>query len=218
MLRANTWAVLVLALGSAASAQIQGSRHSIKDVAISLSRATNTVGAIMSLRDFVEAEKQSAGRSPARIGDTQTAEAALTLFSRAHPEFAVQREGARIRFVRKDTPTALLHRLAYSSVAEARTSISASAAIVYVVGTPIRQQPTQGVLGSGLMPADGCPLNAPVKVAGGVTTPLDALDAIVAQVPGLAWFVLYEPSRVNEKVDVGLWCPDGMYFRVEFML
>ena len=68
------------------------------------------------------------------------------------------------------------------------------------------------------MPGAGCPLGAPVKIIEGNATALDALDAIVAQVPGLTWFVLYEPNRVLEKLDIGLWCPDGMYFRVELTL
>lgn len=123
-----------------------------------------------------------------------------------------------MRLLHKNTPAEVLQRLTRVGETEDRPNISASAAVVQVVGTLIRQQPTAGVLGSGMVPGEGCPLNAPVKIAPRSTTALDALDGIVAQVPGLSWFVLYEEERAREKLDVGLWCPDGMYFRVELTL
>jgi hypothetical protein len=219
MLRQSAVAALLSAF--AASAATQAPDLSIKDIVIGLGQARVPAGVVMSLRDFVNAEQQSA--TPRRLtavpgGAASAADASLNLFTRGHPEFALDRSAQRVRLLRKDTPAEVMRRLTRVGQTEDRPDISASAAVVQVVGTLIRQQPTAGVLGSGPTPGEGCPLNAPVKIAPQSTTALDALDGIVAQVPGLSWFVLYEEGRAREKLDVGLWCPDGMYFRVELTL
>jgi hypothetical protein len=211
---------LVIALSCATSGQAQGPENSVKDIVIGLGQSRVAAGVVMSLREFVNAEKQSS--TPRRLAAEQRSAAqtadSLNLFERTHPEFVVDRRVQRVRFVQRDTPAEVMEKLSRVGIMEGRPAISASAAIVQIVGTLIRQQPTAGVLGSGPMPGEGCPLGAPVRVSAGASTALDALDAIVAQVPGLTWFVLFEPERMREKLDIGLWCPDGMYFRVELTL
>ena len=117
--------------------------------------------------------------------------------------------------IHRETPTALLELLNQPRYLRDPANMSASAAVVHVVTALIRQRPAAGVIGSGLTPSRACPLGAPIALNPGAKSALQLLDSIVAQVYGLAWFVLYDPAKELGKIELGLWCPDGMYFRVE---
>ena len=177
-------------------------------------------GVVMSLTDFENGEKDGSttGKDADAVRDmTAVFEGQLQQFTSGNPLFTIERTSGSIRLIRKDTPPDVIERLTHSGISTGRSQISASAGVVEVVGSLIRQQPMAGVLGSGLTPGPRCPLGAPVKIDAGQTTAFDALDSIVDQVPGLSWFVLFDPDRPKD-LEVGLWCPDGMHFRVELRL
>lgn len=127
----------------------------------------------------------------------------------------MQRTATSVRLIRQDAPAEVLDRLTRPGITTSREQIPVAAALVEVVGSLINQRAVSGVLGSGQMPGPACPLGAPVRVAAGQATPLDTLDSLVSQVPGLSWFVLYDAERVLDPLHVGLSCQDGMYFRVQ---
>jgi hypothetical protein len=175
----------------------------------------------MSVTDFENAETER-GRSwplPSVLGAPATAavvvDSALSDFAQDHPEFRVERTDRSVRLIRRDTPTEVLQTLTRQGVVPERDQVSISAALVEVVGSLIRQHAISGALGSGVMPGPACPLGAPIRVSAGHVTPLDALDNLVSQVPGLSWFVLYDPERAQDPVDIGLWCQDGDTFRTQ---
>jgi hypothetical protein len=195
------------------------SDRSVKGMSIMLAQNGFTSGAVLSVSGFMKLEAGSSGTT-----DTQTANARVTGdmlpgvlagFQVQHPEFVVQHTKSSVRFVQQDAPRDVLDKLSRSGITAARDQISISAALVEVVGSLINQRSVSGVLGSGSTPGPGCPVGAPVKVTAGQATPTEALDSLVSQVPGLSWFVLYDSTRVDEPIQAGIWCQDGMYFRVQ---
>jgi hypothetical protein len=175
----------------------------------------------MSVTDFENGETER-GRSwplPSVLGAPATVvvvvDDALSDFAQDHPEFRVERTDRSVRLIRRDTPTEVLQTLTRQGVVPERDQVSVSAALVEVVGSLIKQHAISGVLGSGVMPGPACPLGAPIRVSAGHVTPLDGLDSLVSQVPGLSWFVLYDPERLQAPVDIGLWCQDGEAFRAQ---
>ena len=73
----------------------------------------------------------------------------------------------------------------------------------------VMQGEERGLVGSGIDPAAECPIFRPVRVSEGETTIAGQLDSIVRQVPGLIWFVTYDPDVPNLDLRVGLMCADG---------
>jgi hypothetical protein len=65
------------------------------------------------------------------------------------------------------------------------------------------------------MPPDTCPFGAIVSLAAGRRTPLEALDEIVVQVPGLAWFVVYDDEEPESPLQIGLYCQGGYVFKID---
>jgi hypothetical protein len=213
-------ACLAVGLMSVATIQAPTVYPSPKDVTLTLAQNGVRAGAIMSLTDFVNGEAERGGSRPLPSVPTAPATGAaidstLTGFGQGHPEFLIQRTRTNVRLIRRDAPAELMQTLTLQGVAQGREQVSISAALNEVVGSLIKQRPISGVLGSGVMPGPGCPFGAPIRVSAGQVTPLDAMDNLVSQVPGLSWFVLYDADRAQEPVHIGLWCQDGSSFRLQ---
>jgi len=205
------------ALVSLATIQAQTTHTSPKDVAIALAKNGIRAGAIISLDEFASAERSWSAARPSLLPPAAGAavERAVSDFTQTHPQFRIERGERSVRLIRRDTPTEVLQALASARDVPAREQVSISAALVEVVGSLIKRRTVSGVLGSGGMPGPGCPLGALVRVSAGHVSPLDALDDLVSQVPGLSWFVLYDAEHAHEPVHIGLWCQDGDAFRVQ---
>lgn len=183
---------------------------------MTLAKSGYRVGAVMSLADFDQVQRQVP--EPVDVESQQAtnpAESILTRFTRQQPAFVVQRTQGGMRLVRQDTPSGVVARLNAAGTVSVDEALPASAALVQVVGTLLSGSPVSGVMGSGPMPAPGCALNTPVRTSASRMSALEALDNIVAQVPALSWFVLYDAEREQTPLYIGLWCGDGMAFRIQ---
>jgi len=197
----------IVSVGTVAVPSAQKVSESIRDLVLGLAQSGRPVGAILPVTDFeIYGYKES---RPLRAGEQQ-----LTLFAAQHPHFVVERQGQAARVIHRETPRALIELLNRPRYLRDPAKMSASAAVVHVVAALIREQPADGVLGSGQTPSRVCRIGEPVALNLGESSALQLLDSIVAQVHGLAWFVLYDPSKDLENIELGLWCPDGMCFRV----
>jgi hypothetical protein len=172
---------------------------------------------VLPVSDFERLETEDA--TPGNVGATHlnplTIDEALRRFPQEYPDFLVRRSATSVTFIHTKAPNAVLDRLNRLGMTTAREQLSISAALVEVVGSLINRSAISGVIGSGQMPGPTCPLGAAVQVRAGQSTPIGALDNLVAQVPGVSWFVLYDSDRAAEPLHLGLWCQDGMNFRVQ---
>lgn len=195
--------------GSLASGQAATS--SLRDLALGLARAGRATGVVVSFSEF-EAINSVSGL-PVPVGPARL-ERELAVFGKRHAEFAIEPEEQAVRLISGSAPREILESLKRPGSLSAPLEMSASAAVNHGVAYMLRQYKVMGILGSGQTPGPGCPLGAPVRLEPGPTTPLKLLDAIVLQVPGLAWLVVHVDGTADQ-LKVGLWCPDGMYFLAE---
>jgi hypothetical protein len=80
----------------------------------------------------------------------------------------------------------------------------------------VRGREPQGWLGGGLRPSPECSLDRPIQLPDGSVTVIQVLDEVVRQVPGLVWFVSYQPEAADGDVRFGLICSNGMRVDVDF--
>ena len=132
----------------------------------------------------------------------------LERFNAAGGAFRAELEDGVVHMHGVDEPAALAGR-----VREAAVDVPALAAIVHHVAPAMSGIAPGGVAGVGLQPGPGCPVSSPVRFPAGITA-RDALDAVVKQVPGLAWVVSYGPGAPAKDLKAGLLCGDGYYGRV----
>lgn len=91
--------------------------------------------------------------------------------------------------------------------------------VVFRTGvTAIRGYAPEGLLGSGgpSTPEPECPLDRRVELPKGRMTAMGVLDAIVRQVPGMAWVVTYRrvPASPSLEMKLGLLCSNGRYLTI----
>jgi hypothetical protein len=99
-----------------------------------------------------------------------------------------------------------------ASISEAG-DVRAWEAIWHHVISAITGFPNPGVVGTG-GPEPECLSGHRVHVPGGKTTPVALLDEIARQMPGVVWFVTYDPERAGLNPKVGLMCPNGAWRRI----
>ena len=188
----------------------QQSARSPKEVALGLARSGKAVGVVLSSSDFEGLERAARSGPPEPLEHDD-----VILFERTHPEWLVQEIADTVRLIRRDAPTEIVELLNRPRYLPEAVRMSASAGLVHVVGAILMQREPGGVLGSGPAPSEKCPLNDPVVFADGPASGFDLLGSIVRQAHGLAWLVIYDQHNGTGRFDLGLWCEDGMYFRVE---
>ena len=67
-----------------------------------------------------------------------------------------------------------------------------------------------GIVGSGLSPGRTCRVFEDiVQLEPGSPTIPELLDATVAQVPGLSWWITYDADAPDLDLEFGLLCSDG---------
>jgi len=90
--------------------------------------------------------------------------------------------------------------------------VTASRAVFNVVAGLLQEKEVSGVLGTGSLPDDRCPLQQPVELNVGEASVVALLNQTVEQAPGLVWFVTYDVDR--SEMAVGVVCPGGQYFKM----
>jgi hypothetical protein len=55
----------------------------------------------------------------------------------------------------------------------------------------------------------------PVRIPAGKTRPIDILDQVVRQVPGITWLVTYRAVAPDHEFKIGLMCGNGSFMRTE---
>ena len=199
---------IAAAYGTAPVAVRAQETPSLKALTIALAQSGRPTGLVASIDQFEALERQRS--SGVRDGLTDRE---LIDLAKARTDFILEERGKAVRLVQKGAPIEMTQLLERPGFLAAPVRMSASAAVVHVVGGLLQQRDT-GVLGSGPAPQPGCDIDVPVSLPDGPTDARELLDKIAAQGRGLAWFVLYDPEN-SSRLDLGLWCADGMYFRVQ---
>jgi hypothetical protein len=209
--------VSATALVLVVSVQSQGGQGSVRAVALGLAQRGVRTGVVLSVSDFeaLKTDEAYAGNVSVTHPTPLTIDDTLQRFREEYPDFLVRRSATSATFVHRDAPSAVLEKLNRLGMTTTREQLSISAALVEVVGSLINGSAISGVIGSGQMPGPTCPLGAAVRVPAAQSTPIGTLDNLVAQVPGVSWFVLYDSDRAGEPLYLGLWCQNGMNFRVQ---
>lgn len=210
-MKATAWGLPVLFATAVMTTDVAAHAQrgaSLKTLALALAQLGHPTGLVASLDEFESLEHRPSPL-PGGVTDRELTDLATT-----RPDFRVEERGRSVRLIQRSAPTGIIRLLERPGLLAGPVRMSASAAVVHVVGSLLKQRSTGGVLGSGLSPQKGCDIDVPVTLPAGSTSAFDLLDRITAQGHGLAWFILYDPED-SARLDLGLWCADGMYFRVQ---
>lgn len=133
----------------------------------------------------------------------------LRRFSDANPALGVTRTSILVRVRSIDEPLAVrdtLNRL----VPIAESSRLSAMDVVLRKVLPIVAGGEPGIVGTGLSPGRTCRVFEDiVQLEPGSPTIPELLDATVAQVPGLSWWITYDADAPDLDLEFGLLCSDG---------
>jgi hypothetical protein len=141
--------------------------------------------------------------------------AGLALFNQRNVALSAKEANGVIHVRGADEPRTIQDLLETPIVVDEANGITVIDSIFRRVVGAMRGHEPDALMGTGIMPSRECPVDATVTVPGGSTTPIELLDAIVRQTPGIVWLVTYRPESPTETVKVGLLCADGWTLTME---
>jgi hypothetical protein len=114
-----------------------------------------------------------------------------------------------------DVPADVESALERSADTDGASDIPALYVIHTLVLPAITGRRAAGVGDVGVAEDPACPMYQPVRIPAGKTRPIDILDQVVRQVPGITWLVTYRAGGPDREFKIGLMCGNGSLMRTE---
>ena len=211
--------VLLCSLVTAASVAFgQSAQVSPAQYAMSLAQDGVPAGIVASREVLAQVRRMP--RPQATVGTPSvvrgTLASGLDLFNAAKGAFRASQDDGIVHLRSLEEPAEISSALDRSTQLDEAVEVPAMHAIYrYVVRAMRGVEPSQGYVWTGGLPGPECPINRPIRIAGGPATAIGLLDQVVRQVPGLLWVVSYNPDQPSVALKVGLMCQDGSFFRTD---
>jgi hypothetical protein len=163
-------------------------------------------GFVLPHEDFTRDRKGSGTQEG--LGDVAT-ERVLRRFRAEHPTLVVGvTHGGTVHVVHLDEPPFIARLLQREHHLDEPVSTEAGHVLQRVLPdlVALELRAWGGAVPGTESPAGFCPLGERVSLASGATTVRSILDAVVAQQPGLVWFLTYDAGLPERHVTIGLMC------------